>query len=276
MANLAKALEEFLASKSNFRIVYSSVASSPLANLSTRRILILDSSFNPPHLAHYALAKEALKFKYDGQTTPKSELSLLLLLSVKNADKVLVGPAALDHRLNMMYLMAQYLQHNLDVHVSIGLTSHAKFVDKSVSIIDYLKEYFASDFHSMRLTFVVGFDTLVRILDPKYYLPDKLLDLLFEFMSTTDLFCLTRSENVELYQEQVDYFRKLRHGHIENIPQAWAKNVHVMSVDEDRDSVGLISSTLVRAAFASGITDNVPVIPEIKKYIEENRLYELS
>lgn len=234
---------------------------------------MLDSSFNPPHLAHYTLAKEALKFKYGNKETPKSELSLLLLLSVKNADKILVQPAAFDHRLHMMYLMAQYLQQNLDVHVSIGLTRHAKFVDKSVSIINYLKEYFGPEYHSLKLTFAVGFDTLARILDPKYYLPDKLLDLLHEFMTTTDLFCLTRSENVETYQEQMDYFRRLRHGSIANIPQTWADNIHVVSVEEDRDGLGLISSTSVRAAFASGISNNVPVIPEIKKYIEENNLY---
>lgn len=268
-----KPLEEFLASKADFRIVYSSVSSSPLANLSTRRILVLDSSFNPPHLAHYALVKEALKFKYNNVQTSPSELSLLLLLSVKNADKVNSTPASLDHRLQMMYLMAEYLQKNLDVHVSIGLTLHARFVDKSVSIINYLKEYFASEYHLMRLTFVVGFDTLVRILDPKYYLPDKLLDLLQEFMTTTDLFCLTRSANVEMYQEQLDYVKLLRHGHIANIPQAWADNVHVVSVEEDRDNLGLISSTVVRAAFAAGLTSNVPVIPEIKKYIEDNKLY---
>lgn len=273
MATLAKQLKEFLASKADFRIVYSSVASSPLANNSTRRILVLDSSFNPPHLAHYTLAKEALKFKYSDIETGKSESSLLLLLSVKNADKVLETPASFDHRLNMMLLMAHYLEKNLDVHVSIGLTNHAKFVDKSVSIINYLKEYFASDYHSMKLTFAVGFDTLIRILDPNYYLPDLLLDLLHEFMTTTDLFCLTRSQNVESYHEQIDYFRRLRHGKIANIPKVWADNIHVVSVEEDRDDVGLVSSTNVRAAFASGITSNVPVIPEIKTYIEENKLY---
>lgn len=272
MSRFAKPLEEFLASKADFRIVYSSTPS-PLATKFTKRILVLDLSFNPPHLAHYALAKEALSFKYGNLDTSKSHLSLLLLLSVKNADKVLATPASFDHRLNMMYLMAQYLQKNLDVHVSIGLTSHARFVDKSVSIIDYLKEYFSNDYPSMKLTFVVGFDTLVRILDPKYYLPDNLLDLLREFMATTDLFCLTRSENVETYQEQMEYFKKLRKGSIANIPQAWSDSVHVVSVEEDRDGVGLILSTLVRAAFASGITSNVPVTPEIKKYIEEHGLY---
>lgn len=273
MATVAKQLKDFLSSKSDFRIVYSSVANSPLANSSTRRIIVLDSSFNPPHLAHYTLAKEALKFKYSNVETPKSNSSLLLLLSVKNADKVLETPASYDHRLNMMLLMAHYLEKNLDVHVSIGLTHHAKFVDKSVSIIDYLKEYFSSDYHSMKLTFAVGFDTLVRILDPKYYLPDLLLDLLHEFMTTTDLFCLTRSENVESYREQIDYFRQLRHGKIAEIPKVWADNIHVMSVEEDRDGIGLVSSTRVRAAFASGITNNVPVIPEIREYIEENKLY---
>lgn len=270
MSRFARQLEDFLASKKDFNIVYS-LAASPLATKTTKRIVVLDLSFNPPHLAHYTLAKEALSFQYGNPQYLKKNSTLLLLLSVKNADKLTPTPASFDHRLQMMYLMANYFEKKLDVHVSIGLTSHAKFVDKSVLIIDYLREYFADDYHSMKLTFAVGFDTLVRILDPKYYLPDSLLDLLREFMATTDLFCLTRSENVDLYEEQMDYFKNLRKGSIANIPQSWSENVHVVSVDDE--NLGLISSSSVRSAFASGISNNVPVIPEVKEYIEKEKLY---
>ncbi|OVF04499.1 putative nicotinamide-nucleotide adenylyltransferase [Clavispora lusitaniae] len=273
MLKFTKPLQEFLASKADFRILYSTSPSSPLASADTSRIVILDSSFNPPHLAHSTLAKDALEFEYNGTTTPKSKSSLLLLLSVKNADKITIQPAPLDYRLEMMYLMAQYLESNLDIHVSIGITNHARFVDKSVAIINYLKSYLADDYGSIKLTFAVGFDTLERILDPKYYLPDKLSDSLKEFMRTTDLFCLTRSENVETYNMQLDYLQRLRHGKIPQIPEALARNVHVQSVSDSRDNIGAISSTSVRNAFASGESANVPVIPEIKAFIEKHSLY---
>lgn len=273
MLRFTKPLLEFLASRADFRIVYSSSATSPLASANTSRIVILDSSFNPPHLAHSTLAKEALEFNYNGSVTPKLKLLLLLLLSVVNVDKLHPQPAEFDQRLEMMYLMAKYLESTWNVHVSIGLTKHARFVDKSVAIIQYLQQYFAQDYHSMKLTFAVGFDTLERILNPKYYLPDKLLQLLSEFMRTTDLFCLTRAENVDAYNHQIEYLRNLRHGKIPDVPEAWMTNVHVMSVLEDRDDIGLISSTAVRKAFIAGNGDHVPVIPEIRAFIEEHQIY---
>lgn len=273
MLRFTKPLLEFLASKSDFRIVYSSSATSPLASSNTSRIVILDSSFNPPHLAHSTLAKEALDFHYNGSATPKQNLLLLLLLSVVNADKLHPQPAEFDQRLEMMYLMAKYLESKWDVRVSIGLTKHARFVDKSVAIIQYLQQYFAQDYHSMKLTFAVGFDTLERILNPKYYLPDKLTQLLSEFMRTTDIFCLTRAQNVDAYNLQLEYFRNLRHGKIPDVPEALMANVHVMDALKSGDDIGLISSTAVRNAFLSGNSENVPVIPEIRAFIEENHLY---
>lgn len=273
MLRFTKPLLEFVASKADFRIVYSSSTTFPLASSNTSRIVILDSSFNPPHLAHSTLAKEALEFSYNGEVTPKLELLLLLLLSVVNADKLYPQPAQFDQRLEMMYMMAKYLEDKWNVQVSIGVTKHARFVDKSVAIIRYLQQYFAQDYHSMKLTFAVGFDTLERILNPKYYLPDKLLDLLSEFMRTTDLFCLTRAENVESYNQQMEYLRNLRHGKIPEVPEAFMNNVHVMSVREDRDQIGLISSTAVRKAIVSGKGDHVPVIPEVRAFIENQKIY---
>lgn len=263
----AKQLQDFLKSNSHFNIVYSSAS---LAGPATSRILVLDSSFNPPHLAHWALAEEALKFQFDNNGDTASR-SLLLLLSVKNADKVQPLPALFEHRLEMMYLMAKRWERAYQVPVSIGLTDHAKFVDKALAIRQYLKQ---EGEDPPVLTFLVGFDTLERILDPKYYLPDKLLDSLDEFMKTTDLFCLTRLANVEAYKTQVEYIQKLHHGGLAHIPLAWANRVHLASVDKERDTVGQISSTAVRNAFAAGLSvGGVAVDPEIKAYIEENDLY---
>lgn len=267
-----KQLQEFLKSNSDFAIVYRS-PTFQFADPNIKRILVLDSSFNPPHLAHYALAEEARTYKF-GDSDKDGDRLLLLLLSVKNADKIYPSPALFDERLEMMYIMARVWEKKTNVPVSIGLTNHAKFVDKSVAITLYIKAQLNNQLPSTKLTFLVGYDTLERILDPKYYLPDLLLDSLNEFMKTTDLFCLTRSENVEAYNEQVDFIRKIHHGDVAHIPQAWSNSVHLRSVGSEREVVGQINSTNVRNAFAQGnATGNLAVLPEIKAYIEENGIY---
>lgn len=266
MKKLAKPLEEFVSSKADFRVVY---LTKTLATLTTRRIFVLDSSFNPPHLGHYALVKEALRYhKTLKSAVGPGTVLFLLLLSVKNADKP-VQPAPFDKRLDMMYLMAKYMEQDLDIDVSIGLTNHAKFVDKAVSISQYLKNLFPDEYMSMRLTFLVGFDTLIRIFDPKYYVPDKLLEVLDTFMKTTDLFCLTRTDTLRTYQQQDDYVTLIRHGHHAHIPQAWAESVHLYSVeDENKDLIGKISSSAIRNHDAP---ENL--IPLIAEYVEKEKLY---
>lgn len=254
-----------MASKADFSVIYAS--RTHLASAQTKRICILDSSFNPPHLGHFALAKEALRYPFEGST---SHTLLLLLLSVKNVDKAPV-PASFEHRLNMMYLMAQYMEQNLHVDVSIGLTSHAKFVDKAVSVNQHLKSLFPDNYLAMKLTFLVGFDTLIRILDPKYYLPDKLLDSLNDFMKTTDLFCLTRKDAVSTYQQQADYVKHIQLGKMSHIPLAWADSLHLYTVeDETGDVVGLISSSQIRNAADKS---DIQTVDAIKDYIRQHLLY---
>lgn len=273
MRRFTKALEEFVALAKDFTVVYSS-SLSPLIMRNTARVCVLDSLFNPPHMAHYALAREAVAFRYGDLQLQKNQLLLLLLLLVKNADKVDPQPASFEHRLAMMQLMADYLHENLQVDVSVGLTRHAKFVDKLGSILKEVRELQPDT--DPKLTFLVGFDTLRRIFDPQYYLPDKLLDLLNDFMRTTDLFCLTRQDNVDSYQHQMDYVRRIHHGKIANIPQAWSEAVHIFSFEkqEDIDTLGSVSSSAIREAVAANAQQELPLIPSIKNYIVENNLYQ--
>lgn len=199
-------------------------------------------------MGHYALAKEAVKYDYVAnelrrlpidptesayvlKTVDSTEagpavsvakskgapgvnasgnLYLLLFLSVKNADNPIV-PASFEHRLYMMYLMARHWHKETKVDVSIGIPRHAKFVYKLVVIFKEL-------LHAAKLTFAVGFDTLVLNLDEKYYLPDKLVDTLCKFMKTPDLFCFTRAKNPELSIEQLRFVRDVHHGKFAHIP----------------------------------------------------------
>ncbi|KAI8845491.1 hypothetical protein BC829DRAFT_434836 [Chytridium lagenaria] len=123
-------------------------------------ILILDSSFNPPTLAHFHLALKSL------HATSPSFSSLIILHAVSNADKPETDPMDLLHRVNMMFRMASDLKSN--VSVIVGLTTAARFIDKAKSLRDVLFST-ATSFEMPRLHWVMGYDTVTRLLHPKYY-----------------------------------------------------------------------------------------------------------
>lgn len=266
-----KPLLEFLLSPSDFKILYSTCQ---LVGPTTQRICVLDSSFNPPHLGHYALIKEALKHDYgveQNENNPTSRV-ILLLLSVNNADKSLVGPEEYSKRIDMMYLMARDLELKLPAKVSIGVTKHARFVDKSMAILKKLHELSAN---KIKLTFLVGFDTLIRIFNPKYYLPDKLSHSLEEFMTLTDLFCLPRNDETISLKLQSTYAHDIRCGKFPEIPNHWSASIHfVKDFETFESSIGHISSSSVRNKIERGDNDwEDKVIPEVREYIEKEEIY---
>lgn len=83
-----------------------------------KTLFILDSSFNPPSIAHAALAQSAFlddcnSSQPSQQQKEKKEYEfphrLLLLFAVTNADKI-AAPASFEHRLAMMTVFARDLQ----------------------------------------------------------------------------------------------------------------------------------------------------------------------
>lgn len=112
------------------------------------KVGILDASFNPMTLAHESLthiSKEALTLD-----------KMVLMLSGANVDKTEFG-ASLVQRLAMLVCYAK--QHK---NYSVAICSHARFVDKVTALKTCYKA-------NVNFYFIVGFDTLVRIFDPKYY-----------------------------------------------------------------------------------------------------------
>ncbi|ODV77986.1 Nucleotidylyl transferase [Suhomyces tanzawaensis NRRL Y-17324] len=265
---LYKPLQDFLSSLADFRVIYNS-SGSQFITPNTSRIFILDSSFNPPHLGHYALIKESLSGKYFTHDEKPDERVILLLLSVNNADKQ-HAPESFENRLEMMYLMAQDLSKKYPQthNISIGLTKHAKFVDKSVSILRSL------DVSAIRLTFLVGYDTLIRIFNPKYYLPDKISSSLEDFMTSTDLFCLTRNDGELHHSEQSSYLENIRSGKNEHIPTHWSNNIFLH--ENFGDEVGMISSSKVRHSIQNGGDWKDHLIPEVSDLIVQDKLYQSS
>lgn len=100
---------------------YEEDLSSPLPPPKT--LFILDSSFNPPSIAHAALAQSAFLDDCNSSSSQPSQPSqqqkekkeyefphrLLLLFAVTNADKI-AAPASFEHRLAMMTCFARDLQ----------------------------------------------------------------------------------------------------------------------------------------------------------------------
>ncbi len=109
---------------------------------------VMSASFNPPTRAHLRMAEMAARtFALD---------EVLLLLAKANVDKAIYG-APLDARLLMLDAVAGARRS-----YSVALVNKARFVDK----IEALKPLYPA---SVGASFIVGYDTLVRLFDPKYY-----------------------------------------------------------------------------------------------------------
>ncbi|HXG91397.1 MAG TPA: nicotinate-nicotinamide nucleotide adenylyltransferase [Blastocatellia bacterium] len=108
------------------------------------RLGVFASSFNPVTIAHVELMRRA-----------RDEFSLdetFALAGKTNADKT-GYECSLADRLTMLMLT-----FNQDEHTSIGISSHAFYVD----MVDALAQVYAA---GTDLHFIVGFDTFVRVLD---------------------------------------------------------------------------------------------------------------
>lgn len=173
-ARLQTALRSFQSSGRPFQLIQQQ-APTPTSSTARkcRTLVVLDSSFNPPTLAHMHMATSAVQDlraqqsiatalrggSAAGQTTT-DDVRLLLLLAVNNADKA-PKPAAFEERLLMMEAFARDIQQawrslekqtvaegdkqarddkstttttTTTLPVDIGLTTHPYFHDKSAAI----------------------------------------------------------------------------------------------------------------------------------------------
>jgi nicotinamide-nucleotide adenylyltransferase len=182
------------------------------------RISVLDSSFNPPTLAHLALANSPLPRTAYAHTVPGDSLcdydAKLLLLSVRNADKSLKPTdATYLQRLEMIVLLAKdiirYDQDGKsagDANVAVAVIDEPTFVGKSGQLLSFFRQRLAelngspqplsSDRSSSyaglpiafppapHLTFLQGLDTLERLFFSRYYPSEEAMRLsLCQFFS---------------------------------------------------------------------------------------------
>lgn len=96
---------------------------------------------------------------------------LLLLLAVNNADKGAAPAAGLAPRLGMMEGFARDLARGRgddDAEIDVAVTTGALFHEKARSIAGS-GVYGDGDGDGVRQVYLCGFDTVIRIFDPRYY-----------------------------------------------------------------------------------------------------------
>ncbi|KAG0238038.1 hypothetical protein BGW42_007592 [Actinomortierella wolfii] len=217
-------------------------------------IAVLDSSFNPPTLAHYHLLKAAARQGALGCD------AILLLLAMNNVDKGQTGASALE-RLEMMEALAHECISNDQEeaplrHMAVGLTIHARFIDKARPILENYPP------NTVQLLWIMGHDTLTRLLDPKYY-KDIKADL-SPFFQHNRAICSTRPN----YGTREDLEKVVQQsGH--------ADRVTLVEIDAEDDAIPNMSSTIVRKAVENKDWDSVKrsVMPSVQRVIESNGLY---
>jgi len=202
------------------------------------RLGIFPASFNPPTQAHLALIRKARRLGNLDE--------MLVLLDAQAMDKSIVA-AGLEDRVLMLERVFQR-----DLKVSIGISNRGLFVEK----LEPLRALYPSP---IVFAFIVGFDTIVRVMDKGYYSNrDKTLGRLFgqcEFLvanreekqkhSFEDIF--SREEN-RPYRDKVSFI---------TLPSRFS----------------FVSSSLIRENLQEGkpVRDWVPSV--VLRFIMQRRLY---
>ncbi|KAL8715313.1 MAG: hypothetical protein Q9225_006420 [Loekoesia sp. 1 TL-2023] len=273
-------LQSFTSSSSAFHVVHTIPSISP-RQLPPRTLLVLDSSFNPPTCAHFGIAMSALR------SQPPKPQRLLLLLATQNADKA-SKPAAFEQRLAMMRLFARNIQTQYSTEnqqesadvlaVDVGITKKPYFHDKAISIEEsgfYTDEKTGKEPQQVHL---LGFDSLIRLLDTKYYPPEHTLGPVNALFERHRIRVTRRTEDDDKWgsnEEQDRYWEALARGDREKEGgrKEWAERIEM--VEREGESV---SSTRVRESAGKDEWENVEKLVGhgIREWIEREGLYRMN
>ncbi|KAI5845413.1 cytidylyltransferase family protein [Tricharina praecox] len=235
----------------------------PSASSACTHVHVLDSSFNPPTLAHLSLALSSLSslsaHPHPTPTNP-SNTRLLLLLATQNVDKP-TSPAPFEDRLAMMALLSR--SPAISVPVDIALTKHARFLDKARDLADA--------YPGAEQVYLIGYDTLIRLLDGKYY-PTGMGELA-KFFKRNQVVCTMR-EGAWGEQGQREFLESVKRGEREKegCRREWAQRITLV---EGREEGRGVSSTKVREAVKSGDVNALErlLTKEVAEYVRERGLY---
>lgn len=269
------------------------------------RISVLDSSFNPPTLAHLALANSP-RPSYRDDSEENSEIpdahgydAKLLLLSVKNADKSLkAGDATYQQRLEMMLLLSKDVRastnidtsHSFPEHesanVAIAIIDKPTFVGKSTALLDFLQRRLTTPL-PFELTFLVGLDTLERLFSLRYYTSETdMLASLRQFLSAAPqgdnsrIVCAKRPSSLA---KAVECTEKLKDLPSLALAKEFTESDRIRIIDIGHVIDGYSSSAIRSAIGCFGLGQSIDsdqdgkwkimVTRDIAHYIVEQRLY---
>jgi len=284
---LASALKAFQSSGSGFRVLKTVHPSDltprdpqpPSKDESPKTLFILDSSFNPPSIAHQSLASSALqKTNNDAFSKPRR---LLLLFATMNADKA-PSAASFDQRLTLMTVFATDLLKSLKtkpdeysvVPVDIGVTTVPYYTDKSVAITNEGSEWYPDKPKHIHL---VGYDTLTRFFAAKYYQkfdpPFSALNPYFDNGHRLRV-TLRPDDDYGTVEQQRAFHGRLENGEMEadGGKREWAKQVELVPPNPKAG----VSSTKVRKAANGGDWEEVRRLctEGVAGYVRNEGLYE--
>lgn len=267
-ASFTSAVKDFAASSASFKLLRT-VSPAKSKQVSTARTLyVFDSSFNPPTRAHRRIARSALL--QDHGSAPKR---LLLLLATQNADKATMH-TSLGDRLVMMALFAEELLYDIRQGepplIDVGLIKQPYFHDKAAAVD-------GSDIYQEQpqQVHLIGFDTLVRIFNTKYYPPDHHLGVLGPFLNKHRLRATYRTDDEwGNRQEQDQYVKDIADGKrvAEGAQSEWARQLTL--VEGRQEGEDNVSSTLARKAAKDGPAQlDKYVVPTVRDWIISEKLY---
>ncbi|KAI9439788.1 Nucleotidylyl transferase [Lactarius indigo] len=219
--------------------------------VSAFRVAILDSSFNPPTLAHRALSL------LPAAASPAE--ARLLLLSVRNADKTpRPGDASPSQRVEMMVRLA------CDINAAVALVDAPAFIHKAERLRTALPA-------GAQLAFIQGIDTLERFLAPRYYddgSPEAMDAALRQFFapdgSDARVICARRTMKLAGPRKETVTLEAA---------EEWVRVDRVFIADID-DELQTFSSSEVRAKILARDDSWCRMVPNyIAQYIEEQKLY---
>jgi nicotinamide-nucleotide amidase len=192
---------------------------------------------NPPTRAHREILIEAVK------TYPHDEV--VVMLDIYHADKS-VEEASLEERMEMLRIAFDGVPN-----LSIGISSKGLFVEK----LDLIREVWKSE----KITFLVGMDTMVRILSPAFYQdPDLALKKLFE---NSGFIVAERKDMDEKKIEEIFRERNLE------------KYLNKIKVLKTPSSLKDISSTEVRERIKRNEPVSDLLLQGVEEFIRERKLY---
>jgi nicotinamide-nucleotide adenylyltransferase len=185
----------------------------------------------------------------------------------------------------MMQLFAEDLQsslssqppsqdtHQQEIGVDIGVNKLPYFIDKAKSIEE--SGSYPKDTPQVHLT---GFDTLIRILDPKYYPPTHSLSPLEPFLAKHRLRVTYRTDDQWGAQAAQDgYLAELGEGNREKEggKREWVREGRIEMVEGRKEGEVVVSSTRVREAVKEGDRELLGklVTDGVAEWILEEELY---